>query len=129
VALGDNNQAITWAQKAYRSARITWVYLQTEPLFDSLRADTRFQHLMQLIGSATKFLQPVFYTLGAPRDPAKKNFLRDYSFCAPFPPLRVRAFICYSAVAGKRLDVSAAVPNQRRHWHGWDLQKSGSEES
>jgi hypothetical protein len=70
VALGE----IIWAQKAYEERSDYMVYLQTEPLFDSLRAD--------------EFLLSVFYTLGAPRDPAKKSFARGYSFGSSFPPFK-----------------------------------------
>jgi TolB-like protein/Flp pilus assembly protein TadD len=45
VGLGENDQAITWLEKAYdeRSPWLCW--LKVEPLFDPLRSDPRFQEL------------------------------------------------------------------------------------
>jgi tetratricopeptide (TPR) repeat protein len=52
TALGDRNEAISWTQKGYEERSDYMVYLKTEPWVDSLRTDPRFQHLLQLIGSA-----------------------------------------------------------------------------
>jgi len=53
AALDENDQAMTWVQKAYDERSDYIVYLRTEPSFDSLRSDPRFQHLLQLVGSGT----------------------------------------------------------------------------
>jgi len=51
LALGDNDHGMTWTQKAYEERSDYMVYLKTEPAFDRLRPDPRFQHLLQLIAS------------------------------------------------------------------------------
>jgi len=49
VGMGENEKAITWLEKAFqeRDASIAWI--GTEPMFDSLRADPRFQDLLHRI--------------------------------------------------------------------------------
>jgi len=51
LALGDNDHGMTWVQKAYEERSDYMVYLKTEPAFDRLRPDPRFQRLLQLIAS------------------------------------------------------------------------------
>jgi serine/threonine protein kinase/TolB-like protein/Tfp pilus assembly protein PilF len=51
IALGDTEQGIKWTQKAYEERSDYMVYLKTEPAFDRLRPDPRFQRLLQLIDS------------------------------------------------------------------------------
>ncbi len=50
VALGENDQALDWLQKAYE-ARSSWMpWLKVEPKFDSLRANPRFTALLARAG-------------------------------------------------------------------------------
>jgi len=49
--LGDKESAFTWLEKAYEERSDYMVYLKTEPAFDRLRPDPRFQRLLQLIAS------------------------------------------------------------------------------
>jgi TolB-like protein/class 3 adenylate cyclase/Flp pilus assembly protein TadD len=50
VALGDRDQAFVWLNKALaeRSAGLT--FLNTEPMFDPIRSDPRFQDLVSRVG-------------------------------------------------------------------------------
>jgi tetratricopeptide (TPR) repeat protein len=50
IALGDKDQAFDWIQKAYEDRSAWLVYLKVDPLFDSLRQDTRFTDLMRRVG-------------------------------------------------------------------------------
>ena len=47
TALGDADQAIEELQRAYEERAGLMVYLKVEPIFDPLRADPRFQALLQ----------------------------------------------------------------------------------
>jgi TolB-like protein/Tfp pilus assembly protein PilF len=50
AGLGDNDQAFAWLGKAC-DERDEWVVkLKVDPLFDSLRADSRFQNVLRCIG-------------------------------------------------------------------------------
>ena len=50
AAVGDREQALTWLEKAYdqHSSMIGW--LKTDPRFDSLRQEPRFQELLRRLG-------------------------------------------------------------------------------
>ena len=50
AALGERDNALTWLEKAYQqhSAMMTW--LKTDPRFDSIRPEPRFQELMHKVG-------------------------------------------------------------------------------
>jgi TolB-like protein/tetratricopeptide (TPR) repeat protein/predicted Ser/Thr protein kinase len=50
IALDDREQALTWLEKAYRqhSSMMTW--LKTDPRFDGIRGEPRFQELMRRVG-------------------------------------------------------------------------------
>ena len=50
AALGEKDNALTWLEKAYQqhSSMMTW--LKTDPRFDSIRQEPRFQELMRRVG-------------------------------------------------------------------------------
>ena len=50
VGLGDRDRAIEWLQRAYEDRVRFMPYLRSEPEFDSLRADPRFQDLVRRVG-------------------------------------------------------------------------------
>ena len=54
AALGDNDRAMQWLEKAYQERSDYMMYLKTEPAFDSLRADRRFQHLLERIAAGSR---------------------------------------------------------------------------
>jgi len=47
VALKDNNNALTWLEKAYADHSNAVIFLQVDPELDSLRAVSRFQDLLR----------------------------------------------------------------------------------
>jgi hypothetical protein len=50
AALGDKEQAFAWLEKAY-AERAPWlVSLKTDPAFNPLRSDRRFQDLVRRVG-------------------------------------------------------------------------------
>lgn len=50
IALGDNNRAMDWLERAYREHDEWLVYLKVYPEFDPLRSDPRFQSLVKQVG-------------------------------------------------------------------------------
>lgn len=50
VALGNNEQAFQFLEKAYKEHSFHLVYLKVWPQFESIRSDPRFQDLVQRIG-------------------------------------------------------------------------------
>jgi len=44
-ALGDKEQALTWLETAFRERAAQLVFLKTDPRFDELRSEPRFQDL------------------------------------------------------------------------------------
>jgi hypothetical protein len=50
VALGENDQARDWMQKAYEDRSAWLVYLNVDPVFDSMRQDASFGELVRKIG-------------------------------------------------------------------------------
>ncbi len=50
IALGDQDQAFAWLEKAYEARRVSLLYLKVSPRWDSLRADPRFADLVRRIG-------------------------------------------------------------------------------
>jgi serine/threonine-protein kinase len=50
IALGDNDRAIDWAEKAYEERRGWMAYLNVHPLMDPLRAEPRFKVLVRKMG-------------------------------------------------------------------------------
>ncbi len=52
VALGDKDQAFFWLGKAYQQHSGIMAWLKTDPRFDSLRSDSRFDSLLKRVGLA-----------------------------------------------------------------------------
>jgi eukaryotic-like serine/threonine-protein kinase len=50
IALGQKDEAFDWLEKAYDDRSDWMVLLQTEPMFDPIRADPRFQNLLHKVG-------------------------------------------------------------------------------
>jgi len=50
IALGDQNQAFDWLQKAYEDRSAGLLYLKIDPAFDSLGSDPRFIDLLRRVG-------------------------------------------------------------------------------
>jgi TolB-like protein/tetratricopeptide (TPR) repeat protein/predicted Ser/Thr protein kinase len=50
VALGDNQQALAWLEKAYQERSDGLRFVKTAAEFDSLRPDSRFQDLLRRMG-------------------------------------------------------------------------------
>jgi len=49
VGLGENDQALSWLEKAYEERVIRLAYLRREPVWDTLRSDPRFADLLRRI--------------------------------------------------------------------------------
>ncbi len=47
AGLGEKDKAFEWLQKAYEDRSAYLVYLNVEPIWDSLRSDPRFTDLLQ----------------------------------------------------------------------------------
>jgi tetratricopeptide (TPR) repeat protein len=45
AALGNKDEAINWLEKAYAAHAAGMIFMKTEPFFDSLHSDPRFQSL------------------------------------------------------------------------------------
>ena len=50
IALGQNDHAIDWAEKAYAERRGWMAYLNVHPILDPLRNETRFKVLVRKMG-------------------------------------------------------------------------------
>ena len=50
IALGDNDRAIDWAEKAYSERRGWMAYLNVHPILDPLRLEPRFKVLVRKMG-------------------------------------------------------------------------------
>jgi tetratricopeptide (TPR) repeat protein len=50
IRLGEKEKAIEWLRNAVSVRSQQLVYLKTEPLYDSLRADPRFRELLKKVG-------------------------------------------------------------------------------
>jgi len=47
AALGKKEEALRWLETGYRARDAWMVFLKTEPQFDDLRSDPRFQDLLR----------------------------------------------------------------------------------
>ena len=47
VALGEEDSALQWLEKAYEESSSNLVYLKVDPQFDTLRAEPRFHDLLR----------------------------------------------------------------------------------
>ena len=52
VGVGDKNQALAWLEKAYAQHSNELVSLKVSPVYDALRGDPRFRHLLRRVGLA-----------------------------------------------------------------------------
>jgi len=52
TGLGDSNNGMTWLEKAYQEHSDYLIFLNVDPMADSLRSNPRFQLLLQKIGIA-----------------------------------------------------------------------------
>jgi serine/threonine protein kinase/TolB-like protein/tetratricopeptide (TPR) repeat protein len=50
VGLGDKDQAFAWLEKAYAAREPAVIWLNTNPLIDSLRSDPRYTDLLERVG-------------------------------------------------------------------------------
>ncbi len=50
LGLGDNDEAYTWFERAYREQSNILIYIKVFPLYDPLRGDPRFQDLVRRVG-------------------------------------------------------------------------------
>jgi serine/threonine-protein kinase len=53
LGLGDKDQTFAWLDRAYAVRSVNLVYLNVDPIFDSLRSDSRFIKLRQRVGLPT----------------------------------------------------------------------------
>jgi TolB-like protein/Flp pilus assembly protein TadD len=50
IALGDKQQALSWLEKAYENHEEGILFLKSDPVYDTLRSDPRFQNLVHRSG-------------------------------------------------------------------------------
>jgi hypothetical protein len=50
IALGENDQAFDWLQRAYEDRSVWLVYLKVDPYFTAVRSDLRFRDLLRRVG-------------------------------------------------------------------------------
>ncbi|HMS42968.1 MAG TPA: protein kinase [Pyrinomonadaceae bacterium] len=50
MELGDKDQAFAWLEKAFDERSSLLVFLKTDPIFDALRNDVRYEDLMRRVG-------------------------------------------------------------------------------
>jgi hypothetical protein len=50
IGLGDKNQAIEWLERAHEERSSHMVYFISDPAWDPLRSDPRFQDLLRRMG-------------------------------------------------------------------------------
>jgi serine/threonine protein kinase/Flp pilus assembly protein TadD len=53
IGLGEKDQAFYWLRKAYEDRSAWMVFLNVDPMFDSVRSDPRFLDLMRRVGLST----------------------------------------------------------------------------
>lgn len=47
LSMGDKDHAFEWLEKAYEARASNLIYLKVDPVYDSLRQDPRFRHLLR----------------------------------------------------------------------------------
>jgi hypothetical protein len=52
LGLGNKELAFEWLRRAADHRTADLIYLKTDPLYDSLRADSRFDELLRRVGFA-----------------------------------------------------------------------------
>ncbi len=50
IGLGDNDNAISWLEKAYEEHSSSLIFLNIPPIYDPLRSDPRFIELVKKMG-------------------------------------------------------------------------------
>ena len=50
VGLGEKDEAFAWLEKAYEEHNASLPFLKVDPIFDSLRSDSRFTALLKKMG-------------------------------------------------------------------------------
>jgi tetratricopeptide (TPR) repeat protein len=50
AAIGDNDRALQWLERAYEDRRYWLIFLNSDPAFDTLHSDTRFTELVSRMG-------------------------------------------------------------------------------
>ena len=50
IMVGDKERAFDWLERAYEDRSIMMIWLKIDPVFDSLRSDSRFTNLIQRVG-------------------------------------------------------------------------------
>jgi hypothetical protein len=48
--LGEKDQAFAWLEKAYEQRLTTMKFINTDPVWDDLRSDTRYGDLVRRMG-------------------------------------------------------------------------------
>lgn len=48
--LGDKDEAFQWLEKAYQERSHSMAFIKTEPMFDSLHTNARFQDFIRRLG-------------------------------------------------------------------------------
>jgi hypothetical protein len=49
AALGENNEAISWLERAYQERAPQFMFLNTDPSFVGLRSDPKFRDLLRRV--------------------------------------------------------------------------------
>jgi hypothetical protein len=52
IGMGNNDRAIAWLEKAQAQHSNGLTALKVDPVYDPLRSDPRFRHLMRQVGLA-----------------------------------------------------------------------------
>lgn len=52
IGLGDNDRALTWLEKVYKDRFWVLAFVRTEPTFDPLRRDERFEQFARKVEAA-----------------------------------------------------------------------------
>ena len=49
MELGNKDEAFAWLEKAFEERNSNLIFLKTDPIFDALRDDSRYQNLMKRV--------------------------------------------------------------------------------